>query len=238
MPRLRYPFSEHDILPPEVRSQQAYTIDEAHDVDAILRVVAYHRRDYDLAVVWHSRQLTDVVRLALSLGFPLPPVANFGAFDSLPLEILLAASRLLDITSVLQLLQVNRRAREVVAVVPEYSFVTKHGLEAVLALCKVRLASCFSLADLDAALRTEKCPRCSELGGFIFLPTLQRCSFSCLQEAPELQVLSASRVGHKLHRRTNRNGSIPILRSISGVYTLPSCPRERCADSWRPATPL
>ncbi|KAK3320924.1 hypothetical protein B0T19DRAFT_403527 [Cercophora scortea] len=219
-PLLVDPEVEYRVILPEDRSQQAYPIDETQDVDAICRVTAYHRDDFDLVVVSRSQHRTDFLRMGL-MGLILPVfwAADLGTLEKLPVEILMDIIRRLDFASVVRFLRVNRRARQVVAELPEYSFVVTHGLDTVLGLFEVRLASRFSLAQLDAVIRIGNCLRCGQFAGYVFLPTLERCCLRCLDTAMDFEVLVLTDAKAEKLWNSDRNGSLPFLRTKPGYYT-------------------
>jgi hypothetical protein len=81
------------------------------DSDAILRVCAYHRKDFDLAVIWFPMR-THTIMLTSTLKSPISstPTATLGKLDRLPLELINTICLELDIVSLFHFCQTNLRA--------------------------------------------------------------------------------------------------------------------------------
>ncbi|KAK4157498.1 hypothetical protein C8A00DRAFT_40076 [Chaetomidium leptoderma] len=192
---LHQPVDERKILPAQARSNEPYPAGDTDDRNAIIQVVTFHRRDYNLALVSFGPQSSSFIR----------------TLDRLPCEINCETIRYLDAASVIAFRQANRHARQVVSTLPEYQAATQHAMDAILALYKIGIAAHFTPADIQTVLSIEKCPLCGEFGGFIFLPTLQRCCFPCLQLSPELRV-------YRARKCKNVGGPVPVARSIPGTF--------------------
>lgn len=85
-------------------------------------------------------------------------------------------------TSVLghRIVRSRQTYRELIALVPE----------ALSALSRTCLLSFYSVNDIDAALRFERCFICGHYGAFLFLPTCDRCCCECLQYSPFVRLIT------------------------------------------------
>ncbi|KAK4044866.1 hypothetical protein C8A01DRAFT_42475 [Parachaetomium inaequale] len=206
MTLLHHPVDERNIVPAQARSSQAYQINET-DKYAIIRVTTFHRRDYSLALVSFGPRSSSSMRSSLRAPFPSIPIGGIGGLDRLPREIICEVLRYLDRASTLSFRQASRQARQIVSTLPEYRVATQHAMDAILALCKTGMAAHFTLGDIRAILNVENCPLCGEFGGFVFLPTLQRCS-----PATEAEKRRTENTG------TTAAGPGPMVRWVPGTY--------------------
>jgi hypothetical protein len=60
----------------------------AEQANRISRVIAYHRKDYDLSMIWFLPREHRDIRLSISTTFPRVPKAGLGSLSRLPLELL------------------------------------------------------------------------------------------------------------------------------------------------------
>ncbi|KAJ3532158.1 hypothetical protein NM208_g8563 [Fusarium decemcellulare] len=162
--------------------------------DARIKVCAYHRRDFDLVVIRSRPHEMQPVLSSLQTPFGTPSACGLGRLDRLPAEIISIILHHLDLLSHFRFRQLNRRARVLSTHLSprEYGPVLKHGPEGFRGLLRARLAQHFNITDLYSQLTRSRCELCGLFGGFLFLPTLTRCCFSCISLAPELSVLSLS----------------------------------------------
>ncbi|KAK0635523.1 hypothetical protein B0T17DRAFT_46817 [Bombardia bombarda] len=165
------------VMPRGYRSATEYCFRE-EQADAIVRVAAYHRKDYDRSVIWFSPR--EHVDISQSIPTPFPRTSNTGlsSLDQLPLELLDDILLRLDMYSLFKFRQTNLRSRSMVGSLKQYQMVVLHGLNPFCVLLRTRFA--VSLADFYYALCTKDCTFCSEFGGFISLLTWDRCCFKCL----------------------------------------------------------
>lgn len=119
----------------------------------------------------------------------LPPATTLGRLDRLPIELLREICLYLDIDSLFGLRHVNRRASQVVGALRFYRVMVQHSLEALCILLKTEAAASFTLGEFAEVLHTENCRLCGSFRGFVFLPSLTRCCFSCMEFAPDCSVI-------------------------------------------------
>jgi hypothetical protein len=190
------------------------------DAASILHHVSYNRVDFELPVVSvHPRQ-HDPIRATLFRPFkPIEDEEDFslGQLTRLPFEILSLILLELDATSILRLSHVNRSARELVAAIRPFRDLRDHAVEALCILFRSGLGSHVPARKLHEALTTERCRLCGAFGGFVFLPTAERCCLTCVASAPETQVTHLSRVAEAAG--TSADGL--IKKGLPVLHTLP-----------------
>jgi hypothetical protein len=90
---------------PAYHTQTADVI-SPEDSDAILRVCAYHRTEFDLAVIWFpTRPHTIMLTSTLTSSMSSTPTATLGKLNRLPLELINTICLELDIASLLHFRQ-------------------------------------------------------------------------------------------------------------------------------------
>ncbi|KAE8155746.1 hypothetical protein BDV40DRAFT_283009 [Aspergillus tamarii] len=209
------------------RSQTDRSQSEKANNDTIIRVASYHRRDFDLAVINTNPSDHEQVRSSMN-GTTCFPSVNIGRLDCLPLEIILEICLLLDIRSLFRFRQVNRRAQRIVSTVRGYRETIAYALEALCVILRMKIAPHFTLHDLFSVLCTRDCLVCGSFGGFVFLPTLMRCCFSCIRGnhlPPVMSVANAKRLVNL--SSTHLLKSIPVIKTIPGIYSLDEKPQKR-----------
>ncbi|KAH6608085.1 hypothetical protein Trco_004398 [Trichoderma cornu-damae] len=186
--------------------------------DAVIRTAGYHRRDYGMSVVHVSPSDHSTVRSSI-LTARVVSRASLGAFDRLPVELLLQALRHMDMQALFNLRQVNLRARQMIDSLKEYKAVVSHGLTAYCALLRTSLAAHVTLLDFYRVLCSENCAFCGKFGGFVFLPAWIRCCFECIEEDPETRMVTAAEV-RRLFRLTRAElGRQRSFQTLPGMYT-------------------
>ncbi|KAL2018600.1 hypothetical protein VTK56DRAFT_570 [Thermocarpiscus australiensis] len=199
------------------------TIDIRPDQEeALLRVAAYHRHDFDLMVIRSPPSQHDPVRSSIAQAFPDSPAASLGILSRLPTEILFSTLKYLDVLSCFRFRQVNRQARVALSALWEYRDIATHALEVLRSVLRTGLATRFTLSDLHRPLCTMKCRRCGAFGVFLFLPTAQRCCYNCVVmsirfHVDTLSALAMVRTSPKTSLAELRR-VLPVMRAIPGVY--------------------
>lgn len=212
-------------------SNSAKTIMASTDAATILDVCAYHRRDFDLVLIRSRPHETQVIQESIEKPFTTTPTVKLGALDILPNELLNIILRNLDLSSYFRFRHVNRRSRILASELQEYKAVVIHGIEGFRGMLRARLATYFTFEDMYRALTTETCSFCTRFGGFIYLPTASRCCFACIENAPELRVISMSSLS-KLTKLSAKRLSSDIgytLRTVPGIYSMEERPARRPA---------
>lgn len=197
--------------------------------DAIVRVCSYHRRDFDLVVVRSRPHDMEPVQASLQAPFETSPAGKLSNLERLPTELMWMVLRELDVRSLFDLRQASRQTRILATGLLEYGLVSKHGLEGLRGVLRAGLARYFTISDLYQALITSKCSTCDDFGGLLYLLTLERCCFSCLQSADHYRVLPPSAFAKMAHISPNRikRSSVRILRTVPGIYNMMETPARR-----------
>ncbi|KAF2708728.1 hypothetical protein K504DRAFT_467964 [Pleomassaria siparia CBS 279.74] len=208
-------------------SQAAYEI-PPEDSNAILRVSAYRRIDFDLAVIWFSPH-THTKMLTSTLPTSNKPTATLGELDRLPLELVNMICLEMDVASLLRFRQTNTRARQIIGVLHEYRTITTHAINPLCALLRTGLASGITLSDFYRLLCTQSCSLCgSEYGDLVHLPLWIRCCSSCLrQNSPGIRVATLTTVKRTLKLSRKSLGQLPKLTTLPGIYTMDERPRSK-----------
>lgn len=146
--------------------------------------------------------------------------ADLGDFRCFPSEIMLQVCASLDIASLLAFSRVNRRAGQIARSLRDYSPVITHALIAIHALLRTGVASHFTISQLREVLHEENCSICGWFGGFLFLPTLRRCCYRCINSSKELSVVPMETLEKwsEAYSIRPRELPIPILLSARGEY--------------------
>lgn len=195
--------------------------------DSIIRVAAYHRRDFNLAVLHRTTPLNSS-ELTLFKSFSRSSDSTLGALEVLPPELLTAITLLLDLQSALQLSHTNIRAKDLIAGVREYRQTREHALQCLWAAFKTRVAPTLYISAIHTALITRECSLCGAFGRFFSLLTATQCCFICLERAPEFAAMSVTEVCRATYRtRAWLERAMPVMYTVPGVYGLAGAESKR-----------
>lgn len=117
-------------------------------LEAILRVCAYHRRDYDLAIIWFSDSVSASATSDLLLKSWTGTNSSLGVLVQLPIELVNAVCRELDLASLLSFRQVSRRSRGVVNSLREFKLIATHVTKCLRAILQSSSAKAITLREL------------------------------------------------------------------------------------------
>ncbi|KAI6082224.1 hypothetical protein F4821DRAFT_218265 [Hypoxylon rubiginosum] len=201
------------------RSSAEYPLRQ-EDTDAIVRVAAYHRRDYDLAVIWFSPREHANIRLSIMTPFQRNSNSGLGSLDRLPLELLRNILLQLDMSSLFKFRQTNLPSRQTVDFLMEHRMVVSHGLNLFCALLRTRLGSRIPLLDFHRVLCTKTCAVCGEFGGFVYLLTWTRCCFKCLRYSAELRVEYLDPSQERLYLAKAKSVRPVTFKTLPGTYSM------------------
>ncbi len=207
------------LMCPEYRSSTEYLFRE-QDADAIVQAASYHRRDFPLSVMWFPGREHLDIHPSISTTFQRSTNTDLGSLGRLPLETLYNVFFHLDMYSLFKFRQTNMRSREAVDSLIEYRMVVSHGLNLFCALLRTRVAIDVTLFDFYHMLCTKACTLCHEFGGFIFLPTWNRCCFKCLQGALETEVQTLASIRKQLHLGKAELSRLRSFKTLPGIYTM------------------
>lgn len=142
-----------------------------------------------------------------------------GTLGVLPLELLTAILLNLDLQSLTVLRRVSRRSRHAVDTLPQYQSIRTHGPELLRAALSLKLSNSTTLSKLYGALTTASCFLCGDFGAFVYMLSCNRVCFLCLTQRPELLPMVPSHAKDKYGLDSKAVSSLPILRSLPGVYS-------------------
>ncbi|KAF5004126.1 hypothetical protein FDECE_9340 [Fusarium decemcellulare] len=116
-------------------------------------------------------------------------VSSLGILNRLPPEVMFMVLGMLDIPSIANFARVSFRGNSCIQSLRAYQDLVTFAPQALVALGRVGLIRLHSVAELYAALRTERCSSCAEYGAFLFLLTCKRGCWECLRHNPSLRAL-------------------------------------------------
>ncbi|KAH7309172.1 hypothetical protein B0I35DRAFT_441670 [Stachybotrys elegans] len=187
----------------------------------VVRVASWRRRDYDLMAIRSPPRENALVMPYLAEPFQSPPESSLGSLHDLPAEVISMICRGLDVLSLFRFRQVNRHARVAVSNLLEYKAMANNALDCLRAVLRTGLARRPTFRVLYLSMCSMECAQCGFFGGYLFLPTLERCCYTCLQESPNLEVVTLSTFSKASGLSQKRLGSlIPIVHTIPGIYTI------------------
>ncbi|KAF4981480.1 hypothetical protein FZEAL_2723 [Fusarium zealandicum] len=190
----------------------------AEQVESILHVTSYHRRQFEYRVIHFNPEQHDGIRTSI-----FKPFTSISSCSSplwkLPIELWSSILPLLDISSVLQFSHVSLRARELVTGMKECRDLGEHAIECLCAIFRCSIASRIGIAQLYNALITENCAVCNKFGGFVYLPTVTRCCFLCLGGTSRSRTVSLIKLSRAMGISVPQlRAGMPVVHSIPGVY--------------------
>lgn len=144
--------------------------------------------------------------------------SSLGVLDRLPPELLYQVLDYLDLLSLVQIISLSVRGRNIVLSLASYQGLIKYALSAVAILRKTRLISIHTLSDLYATLKSERCATCQKYGAYLFLPTCKRCCWECLRLNPACRVIPRARARKAFALSPKQVHTLPLLHSIPGHY--------------------
>lgn len=201
-------------------SKMAYSF-PLEESDAILKASAYHRKDFDRAVIWFIPR-AHIDGVTSTLFTPREPTTALGKLDRLPLELINKICLQLDIASLLCFRQINARAWQILNVLHEYRIVITHALNPLRAVLRTQSTLSVTLLDVYQLLCTQKCSLCgADYGDLVYLPTWIRCCSCCLRmDGPHIRVTTAAKLGRVLQLSERSLEKLPRLKTLPGYYTM------------------
>jgi len=193
----------------------------------ILRLLAYHPREFDASVVSIPTKRDPLVTQIRSTDPHSTTCATLGDLDPVPLELLNEILRRSDLRAVSNFRSLNRRARTVVESSFPYKLLLRNAPHVVAALEKTGIASHFSVDDAFHALSTPSCNVCGKFGTYLWIPECIRCCFFCVREAPELMPMSEPDARAAFGLTKSALKGVPIMATLPGLYTDQQRPYRR-----------
>ncbi|KAI5837629.1 hypothetical protein DFP73DRAFT_619471 [Morchella snyderi] len=166
---------------------------------------------------------------------PAPPTtprtpASLGALDALPLELLHDIIHALPLSALSPLLSTSTSTRALLLSDPLFRNLRTHAAHALHAYSATALAASTTVAQLSAALCTQRCAHCTDFGPFLWLLDCTRCCWACLTQHPDLLpvapedamqlygIPSSSSSSECAPGAAGRQRRLPVMRSVPGVY--------------------
>ncbi|KAF2666068.1 hypothetical protein BT63DRAFT_427867 [Microthyrium microscopicum] len=147
------------------------------------------------------------------------PVANLGALESLPLELLQIVFTPLDLHSLSSFRRVNRRALHMIEALPDYHAIKIYALSALRGIAMLGLDSTITLSTLYQKLCTAKCEECGDFAGYLYLLTCKRVCFLCFSRNEKYLPLLKSHAVRKFGITNKMINSLPHFKSVPGRYS-------------------
>ncbi|KAK5998811.1 hypothetical protein PT974_01194 [Cladobotryum mycophilum] len=139
-----------------------------------------------------------------------------GILKTFPLEIMHNILENLDFLSLTRFSRTSRRANESVNTLKLYRDLMVYAAETLGALGRTRLISYHTAGEIFSVLKTDRCVSCGHYGSYLFLPTLERCCYNCLEYNQSLWVMSRM-AAQKCFCLTSRQvDQLPNMLSIAG----------------------
>lgn len=144
---------------------------------------------------------------------------DLGVIDKLPLEIQQIILSSIDLQTLTDFCRVNRRARQVVDSIPEYSSIIRHSPDALHAALGIETARYFTCADLWQALTSRNCAGCGAFGSHIYLLTCKRICFKCLCREKRSLLLTSAEASRCFALDKASLEEVRSMHSIRGRYS-------------------
>lgn len=147
----------------------------------ILRVCSYQKAEAGQGIMTFRPNAHDKVRSTLYKLSSRESDSQLGLLDRLPLELVLQIILELDLASVLAFRHVSVRAANAVSSTRQYRLIVAYALDAFCAALRTDVADRITLDEFYEMLCESECGCCSTFAPFIFLPTLDRCCYDCIE---------------------------------------------------------
>jgi hypothetical protein len=149
--------------------------------------------------------------------------------DKLPLEVQCMILSRVDYLDLKHLKMVNHAAQALVYTIPEYVRTVTAAPEILPVLAFTKLESSFDLKTVHQLLVSSECAFCHRFGGFVFLPSLQRCCQYCVEYHPDTKPI-ARYMAHAYEIPGKALDKLPRMQGPSGYFGEPARPRTNPYD--------
>jgi hypothetical protein len=144
--------------------------------------------------------------------------SSAGVLDILPIEILQATCEILDLQSLIHFSQASTRCRELVQSLYSFKALVQYAPKSLVVLGRTRLLSSYTVVDIYAALRSERCGSCQQFGPFLHLLLCERVCYQCLYDNRDLWAIPASAARECFHLTNKHLKGLRTMMSIPGMY--------------------
>ena len=138
--------------------------------------------------------------------------------DLLPVELINSIFMALDFQALRCLRLTSFAIKHRVEALPAYRDLVAHAPNTLRALAHTHLLSYFGATQLHDVLLSDRCASCNQYGGFLFLPTCQRCCVDCIADHPYMRIITWSSAKERFGE-ASLTGLCTML-SIPGRYGL------------------
>ncbi|KAH8928174.1 hypothetical protein BT69DRAFT_1307366 [Atractiella rhizophila] len=197
------------------RSDTPFKFAEEHR-NLIVRTISYI--DYRHSVISFSRTEHTNVSQSISTAFPRLSRVGFGVLGRIPLELVIKILTYLDIRSIFAIRQLNLKFRQIIQSLKQFRVVVLHGLDLLCASLRTGIAFDVTLWDFYDLLCTKNCGICGAFGAYVSLLTWKRCCFKCMRKAPEIQMLSLTRLQKAFDLTKAQTRQLKSFKSLPGKY--------------------
>lgn len=144
-------------------------------------------------------------------------VSSVGMLDCLPWEIMSNILGKLDSQSLAFFASVSVQSNMLARSYEPFQELAQHS-RMLGALHRMDLVRRYSVAQLNAVLRTENCVSCGEYGPFLFLPTCERCCWDCRRSNPLLRAISPKQAKKYFDLSMQHLQQLPFFYGQLGTY--------------------
>ncbi|KAH8672554.1 hypothetical protein BGZ60DRAFT_405130 [Tricladium varicosporioides] len=145
----------------------------------------------------------------------------------LPLELLHVIILELDLVSIGTIRLLNHNFKHLIDTSVEYQNLTLHASPVLEYLSYMKLASIANLGVLHEKLTSNECRYCGDFGNFLFIPTLSRCCFNCIDHSPQLVVIDSTIAARFFSVSEEIIAEVPKIPTISSGWDFDPTKRYR-----------
>ncbi|OJJ85156.1 uncharacterized protein ASPGLDRAFT_147954 [Aspergillus glaucus CBS 516.65] len=147
-------------------------------------------------------------------------ICSLGTLDQLPLEALNMVLLQFDVHSLMTSFgYFNRRARQLVPLIPEYSKITLRSPVTIRAIRSIGTGASLSLQTLWDKLHTAKCKTCGDFGEYLYLITCRRVCFDYFTNRTDYLPFVQANVLRIFELHQKHLAAISSMKSVPGCYS-------------------
>lgn len=154
---------------------------------------------------------------------PIPPNADLGTLNTLPLELFHEIIRKLDLRTLTDFRHVNRQAMWLVESAPQYKTIRKHAFNALRGILCIQAGRWITCEMLYNKLCTAECEQCGDFGSYLYILTCERVCYVCLTSDKRYLPLRYLHAIRKFGLNRPILRTLPTMKSIPGTYS----PRQK-----------
>lgn len=124
----------------------------------------------------------------------------------------------LDLVSFGQFRLVNRRADEIIGIIPEFRIITEYAMDVLGCVMAVRMGHLITYQALYEKLCTYGCETCGNLASYLYILRFARVCYPCFTGRPEYLAVESRYAKQAYGLSCKELNTIPRLHSIPGEY--------------------